>query len=747
MKELIFILVLGFFFTSCKENPVKTEDLNYPPPTPEGIYFHKNTKVLSSDESSKISSISSNSITFSSSNEIISSIEVGDVIVCGISLKTPGGFLRKVTGISKSGDANGINFITTMVPLVDLIKAGKIPFNKKVFSSNQTLSKVLFDVDGNYSTVDDQLKLNGNFNESGNLSGFLDFNKFPSISAQLKFTLSGSLDLNLVANLNKSLNEIYQLMPKKSLSPIMVWVNPPVIVTPSFNLYAKVVGKVNGSFTSGAKDNFNTMVSLDYNGSWTLQENAGHKFTFKEVEINFSSDLKLKIGGSVEFLVYELIGPSIGLEPYTRLNSNLTRNPLWILYAGVDATAGISTGWLSSLIPGKTWTFNLVESEVARSSVSVNRPPIAPSNPRPINGAQNVSLPVTLNWDCSDPDGDQLYYDLIWGIETNNPTRVKKISGKSFSLGTLSSDSKILWKIIAFDSKGDSTHGELWSFRTGGSSGSYFPKNPDPLNNATGIILPYEVSWECDDPNTPLTYNFYWGTNPNNMSVILNLPQKKYTFFGPGNGSKVYWKVTSKNSKGDSYDGPLWNFTVGEGALTTIKIQPGPNEGEDVLLCYYQDTNGDEWNTAHPDTSFLSFHKEIIANHTSMKESLIKFNLLTIPQNSEVLSAKLKLWGFMTLNITSKNPVLSLRKLKGPWDESNVTWTTKPPNVKILDKEVFSGTNWIELDVKEVVQSWINGESNYGFSLFPNLNDSNGKVFSSDHSDASKRPILEITYK
>ncbi|MBX7044739.1 MAG: hypothetical protein K1X86_02790 [Ignavibacteria bacterium] len=99
-----------------------------------------------------------------------------------------------------------------------------------------------------------------------------------------------------------------------------------------------------------------------------------------------------------------------------------------------------------------------------------NRYPNAPSNPRPSNGAINVShFGVTLSWTCSDPDAnDTLRYDVRYG-STNNPTDtlVKNVLNTAADLGILDTNRTIFWKVTAKDNHGLSKEGPVWSFTTG----------------------------------------------------------------------------------------------------------------------------------------------------------------------------------------------------------------------------------------------------------------------------------------
>ena len=352
MKKLILstlILALTLFFgCSDKNNPVASSSTpNHPPTTAQGIEFQDNTVKLTSQEESMISSVTSNSISFSSTDDVIKNLKVGDVINCGISEKTPNGLLRKITGIQKVSSPNGISFITTIAQMVELIKSGHIDFNTTLFSTSQTLNKLL------YGDETNGVKLSGIFNENANLSGYLDFSN--SVSAQLKVSLSGSADLALAANLTKSFSNTYNIY-NQQLGAIAIWADPPIIVTPTLKIYARLVGNINGSISTGASDNFTIAVALTYDNSWNFDDPESNDFKFKEVEVNLSSDLKLVIGGEVDMLVYETIGPYVNIEEYTDLHADISQTPQWILYDGVQINFGISTGWLSALVPGQTWS-------------------------------------------------------------------------------------------------------------------------------------------------------------------------------------------------------------------------------------------------------------------------------------------------------------------------------------------------------------------------------------------------------
>jgi uncharacterized protein (TIGR02145 family) len=97
---------------------------------------------------------------------------------------------------------------------------------------------------------------------------------------------------------------------------------------------------------------------------------------------------------------------------------------------------------------------------------STNQPPSLPTNPTPENGATNIEINTSLSWSCSDPDEDELYYNIYFGTDPN-PALILSNHPDTFYLpGILDYASTYFWKIVAYDIHGDSTEGNIWSFTT-----------------------------------------------------------------------------------------------------------------------------------------------------------------------------------------------------------------------------------------------------------------------------------------
>ena len=97
-----------------------------------------------------------------------------------------------------------------------------------------------------------------------------------------------------------------------------------------------------------------------------------------------------------------------------------------------------------------------------------NSPPAEPYNPDPENESEDVSRTGTvLTWECYDPDGDPLTYDVYFDTVSPPVTLVSDgQTGTSYDPGDLGYGVMYYWRVIAEDDHGHSTSGGIWHFTT-----------------------------------------------------------------------------------------------------------------------------------------------------------------------------------------------------------------------------------------------------------------------------------------
>jgi hypothetical protein len=149
-----------------------------------------------------------------------------------------------------------------------------------------------------------------------------------------------------------------------------------------------------------------------------------------------------------------------------------------------------------------------------------NNPPNSPNNPLPGDGATEIDIEADLSWDCDDPDGDFLTYDVYF--DTINPP-LDNVSDDqvetTFDLEILEFGTTYYWQIIATDEHNASTAGMVWQFTTSNNNPPNAPVINGPNKGELGIS--YEFSFSSIDPDGHdiAEYAVDWGDNTGEKTI------------------------------------------------------------------------------------------------------------------------------------------------------------------------------------------------------------------------------------
>jgi len=264
--------------------------------------------------------------------------------------------------------------------------------------------------------------------------------------------------------------------------------------------------------------------------------------------------------------------------------------------------------------------------------VQQNTPPNVPSSPTPSNSATNQSTNVDISWTCSDPDGDNLTYDVYFEANDSNPALVASgVTSTTYDPGDLQSNTTYYWGIVAKDGF-DSTQGPLWSFTTSSSSilksALYFPRdgywiltnktiwtqNPTidrTFYFGTSSYTPLTGDWDGDGTiECGLYNNGYWILS--NEDPMTNNPTVGRTFwFGDSNYLPVvgdwdgdgideigiysngYWVLSNKDPWTQNPTADV-SFTFGSSIYTPVSGD-WDGDGYDEIGIYYPTAQSGFW--------------------------------------------------------------------------------------------------------------------------------------------------------
>ncbi len=184
-----------------------------------------------------------------------------------------------------------------------------------------------------------------------------------------------------------------------------------------------------------------------------------------------------------------------------------------------DEDSLLRTASREPLLPGAT-----DPAHGFRCAMTDDQAPDTPSNPAPASGSTGLGVDVKLSWTASDPDGDQMLYDVY--LEAGNPNPERKVASNlletTFNPGILSptdpsfivKETHYYWKVVARDLHGATTTSPVWDFETI----PYSPLPEDMVVVPRGLFtmgceyhsLYYE---NCDSPEEPahsVFLDLYW---------------------------------------------------------------------------------------------------------------------------------------------------------------------------------------------------------------------------------------------
>jgi len=389
-KNLFLLLIsatLIIVFQGCNKSPTGSEGEDT-----DEIKLSENTVILADSTVNKIAQeLGDSVIYFNKDAQEILQLEDGDVIVSSVGE----GFLRKVKETKEEGDY--IIVRTEYAALEDAINKGELSISDiKLDFQNMRIDYKrrgvrlksrgdLLEVDFNTLLYEDpetgaEVQSFGRTLLGASIDTFGASFLFGLQS--LKFGLEVYHSETLGVEISKACNfEGREKIASFTLSPFIVYVGIPIVITPHIDLYIGAALNVQGAVNSTICKDDTIVGGIVYNKGqgWSTYSDYKKYFSYALPSVSSSAEAKVyAIAPEISLQVYELIGPYAQMEGYGKIEVNPQATPWWILYGGFEVEGGVKMEILawdvtwSGSIYSKEWELASAESITFYDDFSTN---------------------------------------------------------------------------------------------------------------------------------------------------------------------------------------------------------------------------------------------------------------------------------------------------------------------------------------------------------------------------------------
>jgi len=364
------ILLLALVFSCKKEN--EKEELPNPEPV-EDIVVAENTKVV--DESSRNSIISIDTINYTfiadAGSELLSGLNVGDILVDSTSEQAKYGYLRKVTSVTDSKDGN-LTITTEQAKLTEAVNKGRIQFSTGKLSM-QKVDRVLLaegvvlqntkdtdfqvfslDYSHTFSTPTGSVTMTGH--TELDIEFFFDFDwdfdwlALPPQPIVEKFETG--VTINQLASIHVLSENGVNMQQRVSLAqfyfvPWTYMLGPiPVVFVPRIELFVEMDGSISAVLSTSAGESFSGRIGSRYthDNGWSEIAEKDYQTDFVAPTLNAGASFTAHVGPEIDLLLYGITGPFANVTGCGQIDaSHHTNTGNWdmIFKVGSQAQVGV----------------------------------------------------------------------------------------------------------------------------------------------------------------------------------------------------------------------------------------------------------------------------------------------------------------------------------------------------------------------------------------------------------------------
>jgi hypothetical protein len=354
------LVVVIFVLAACGNDP----DYVIPP----------TTKIADTATKAALSEVNEDSLVFSKSTGVLDSLAVGDILNSDITELAPGGLLRKITGIDRSGGR--VTLQTVQGTLGEAIERGSFQFQKTIAMEDiadamartrrnegplsSTAPIITFDrginlgfddFGANFSSPGDvsvggSIGLDGHLRLNPILSMTGDIRNFHVYDFEISLEFEGDSDLQISTDLNLAIEkstDIYTL----TLTAITIPIGPFVIVlVPVLIFKVGIAGSIALSMSFHEVGSFDGLTGTHYNDTrgWTsLNRGSSEGMMDNLPTFGLSAAIDAYVGVQADVRLYNVLsgGPTFTVKFGPSLDFETPRDPFLIAGLRIVANLGL----------------------------------------------------------------------------------------------------------------------------------------------------------------------------------------------------------------------------------------------------------------------------------------------------------------------------------------------------------------------------------------------------------------------
>lgn len=355
IKLIVFISFL--FLISCERDEFKFDSAKEDK-TVGTIVIPGTTKIIEGDDLNKLIQSNGSDFVFSNNSDIVGTLKKDDIMMLGVSEKTPYGSLRKITSINESGSSTTIK--TSQATLEDAIKEGNISFSQRLtiddvqsydLKKGVALSKsddplfdgVGFDLD-HFVVFNDggaEVYLDGFLRITPEITVDLDFDFFRIQKIVITTGLTKEEEFSITANFDFEDSKEVELA-RFTFNPIIVY---GIVFVPVVTVNVGVDGEIHSELTAGVYQKRTITKTITYEAeNWTIDTDKSKIINWDPPQLTANAKLEAYGGPALNIMIFGLVGPYVEATGYVSLEANIDWTNWWILKAGVKGNIGVNLG-------------------------------------------------------------------------------------------------------------------------------------------------------------------------------------------------------------------------------------------------------------------------------------------------------------------------------------------------------------------------------------------------------------------